>query len=150
QAHRDRLRRMVCLRFDTRLRGRLDPSDIVQDTMLDAVRRWNEYATYPNMPIYVWLRLIAGQRLVDQYRRHFGAQLRDISREIATLVGGVPAVTTGQLAAQFVSHLTTPSEVAARAERQQILQTALDQLGGLDREILVLRHFEQMSNGEAA
>jgi RNA polymerase sigma-70 factor (ECF subfamily) len=141
---------MILLRFDRRLQGRVDPSDIIQDAYLDAASRLSEYAAKPTIPFYVWLRLLAAQRLIEQYRKHLGVQARDLSRELTLYHGAVPEATTGALAAQLLGQLTTPSEAAIRAERQVRLQEALNQMDPIDREILALRHFEQMSNGDVA
>jgi RNA polymerase sigma-70 factor (ECF subfamily) len=148
--HRDRLRRMIALRLDRRLQGRVDPSDIIQEACLDAVRRLPEYLDNPAMPFFLWLRFLVGQRLIDEHRRHLGAQARDAGREISLERGPVPETTAAALAAQLLGHLTTPSQAAMRAERQLRLQEALNGLDPVDREILALRHFERLSNGEAA
>ena len=79
--HRDRLRRMVAVRLDHRLRGRVDPSDVIQESALDAARRLPEYAQNPSAPFYLWLRYLTGQRLMEQHRRHLGAKARDVRRE---------------------------------------------------------------------
>ena len=110
--YRVRLRRMIAMRFDRRLQGRVDPSDIVQETYLKATNRFAEYAALPTMPFYVWLRFLAAERLVDEYRRHLGAQVRDLSREVVLYRGGVPEATSAALAAQLMGRLTTPSEAA--------------------------------------
>jgi RNA polymerase sigma-70 factor (ECF subfamily) len=150
EPHRARLRRMVALRLDRRLQSRVDPSDVIQEAYVEAARRLPEYAANPAMPFYLWLRLLAAQRLVDQYRRHFGTQARDITREFTLYRGAMPEATSAALAAHLLGRITTPSEAAVRAERRIRLQEALNQMDPLDREILALRHFEQMINGEAA
>jgi RNA polymerase sigma-70 factor (ECF subfamily) len=148
--HRERLRRMVALRLDRRLQGRVDPSDVLQDACLDAVRRLPEYHQDPKMPFFLWLRLLVGQRLVDEHRRHLGAAARDVGREISLYRGALPEMTSEALAAQLLGRLTTPSQAVIRAERKIRLQEALNSLDPIDREVLALRHFEELSNGEAA
>jgi RNA polymerase sigma-70 factor (ECF subfamily) len=148
--YRDRLRRMVALRLDRRLQGRVDASDVIQEAMLDASRRLAEYRRNPTMPFFLWLRYFTGQRLVEQHRRHLGAQGRDAGREISLYRGAMPETTTAALAAQLLGRFTSPSQAAQRAERKIRLQESLNNLDPLDREILALRHFEQLSNGEAA
>jgi RNA polymerase sigma-70 factor (ECF subfamily) len=148
--HRERLRRMVALRLDRRLQGRVDPSDILQDACLDAARRLPEYHQHPTMPFFFWLRFLTGQRLVDEHRRHLGAAARNAGREISLYGGALPEPTSAALAARLLGRLTTPSQAALRAERQIRLQEALNSLDPIDREVLVLRHFEELSNGEAA
>ncbi len=149
-SYRDRLRRMVALRLDRRLQGRIDASDVIQEATLEASRRLAEYRQNPTMPFFLWLRFLTGQRLLEQHRRHLGAQGRDAGREISLFRGAMPATTTAALAAQLLGRYTSPSQAAVRAERKIRLQEALNSLDAIDREILALRHFEQLSNGEAA
>jgi RNA polymerase sigma-70 factor (ECF subfamily) len=147
---RPRLRRMVALRMDRRLQGRIDPSDVIQDAHIEAMTRLPEYLRHPELPFFLWLRLIVGQRLTLLHRRHLGAQARDAGREIGLYGGALPEATSAALAARLLGHLTQPSEAAVRAERKIRIQTALNEMDQLDREVLALRHFEQLSNGEVA
>ena len=147
---RDRLRRMVALRLDRRLQGRVDPSDIIQEACIDASARLAEYARQPDMPFFLWLRFLTGQRLVRVHRQHLGAEMRDVAREVSLYRGALPAATSAALAAQLLGRATRPSEAAVRAERSIRLQEALNSMDPLDREVLALRHFEQLSNAEAA
>ncbi len=147
--HRERLRRMVALRLDWRLRGRVDPSDVLQEACLDAARRLPEYRKNPTMPFFLWLRFLAGQRLVDEHRKHLGAG-RDAGREISLYHGALPETSSAALAAQLLGRLTTPSQAAIRAERKIRLEEALKRMDPIDREVLALRHFEELSNTEAA
>jgi RNA polymerase sigma-70 factor, ECF subfamily len=148
--HRSRLLRMVALRMDRRLKGRVDPSDVIQDSYIEAARRLPEYVKAPPMPFFVWLRWLVGQRLMEQHRRHLGAQARDARRDISLYQGMVPEASTADLAANLLDNLTTPSQSVIRKEQAFQLQEALDAIEPIDREILILRHFEQLSNGEAA
>jgi RNA polymerase sigma-70 factor, ECF subfamily len=148
--HRDRLRRMVTLRLDRRVQGRVDASDVIQDAYLDASNRLADYVKNPEMPFFLWLRYLVGQRILDQHRRHLGAQARDAGREVSLYHGAMPETTTAALAAHLLGRMTTPSQAAIRAERKIRLQEALNSMDLLDREVLVLRHYEQLSNGEAA
>jgi RNA polymerase sigma-70 factor, ECF subfamily len=147
---RDRLRRMVALRMDRRLQGRIDPSDVLQEAHIEAMTRLPEYLREPKLPFFLWLRLIVGQRLTLLHRRHLGAHVRDADREIGLYHGALPKATSAALAARLLGHVTQPSEAAVRAERKIRIQTALNAMDPLDREILALRHFEQLNNGEAA
>jgi len=147
---RGRLRRMVALRLDRRLQGRVDPSDIIQEAYIDASARLAEYARQPDMPFFLWLRFLTGQRLLRVHRQHLGAEMRDVAREVSLYRGALPAATSAALAAQLLGRDTRPSEAAVRAERSIRLQEALNSMDPLDREVLALRHFEQLSNGEAA
>jgi RNA polymerase sigma-70 factor (ECF subfamily) len=148
--NRDRLRRMVRLRLDRRLRGRLDPSDVLQEAHLEAVRRAGEYAADPAMPAFLWIRFITGQRLAALHRRHLGAKMRDAGQEISLHRGAVPQATSASLAEMLLGRLTSPTLAARRAEMQLRLQEVLNGLGTMDREVLALRHFEELSNAEAA
>ncbi len=150
EQHRDRLRRMIAFRLDDRLRGRLDPSDVIQEAYLDASSHLDEYLQNPTMPFALWLRFLTGQKLLELHRYHLGTQARDAGREVSAFRGSLPEASSVVLAAHLADQLTTPSEAAIRAERQRLLQNALDRMDPLDREVLVLRHFEQLSNGEAA
>ena len=148
--YRDRLIRLVTLRLDRRLRGRVDASDVIQEASLEAVRRLPEYLKNPNMPFFLWLRFLTGQRLTEQHRIHLGARARDAGREIALYQGSLPATSSAALAAQLLGRLTTPSEAAIRAERRIRMQEVLNSMDPIDREILALRHYEQLSNSEVA
>ena len=149
--YRDRLRRMVALRLDRRLQGRVDPSDVLQEAYPDAAGRLAEYARDPAMPFFLWLRFLVGQRLAELHRHHLGAQARDAGREVSLYRGAMPETTSSaSLAALLLGRLTSPSQAAIRAERQIRLQEALNGMDPIDREVLALRHFEQLTNAEAA
>jgi RNA polymerase sigma-70 factor (ECF subfamily) len=141
---------MVRLRLDQRLQGRLDPSDVLQESFLDVSRRLDEYVANPAMPFYLWVRLITGQRLVALHRMHIGAQKRDAGQEISLHRGALPQASSMSLAQQLLGRLTSPPEAAIRAELQIRLQEAINSLDPIDREILALRHFEELTNNEAA
>jgi RNA polymerase sigma-70 factor (ECF subfamily) len=148
--HRDRLRRMVALRLDHRLQGRIDPSDVLQEVYLQAAAHLADYLRQPAMPFYLWLRGIAGNKLLELHRHHLGARLRDASREVSLYRGSMPQTSSAALAAQLLGKDTRPSEAAVRAEMKVRLQEALNRMDPLDREVLALRHFEQLSTAEAA
>jgi RNA polymerase sigma-70 factor (ECF subfamily) len=148
--YRDRLRRMVRLRLDRRLQGRVDTSDVLQDAYLDVARRIDDYLAQPPMPFYLWLRFITGQKLLETHRRHLGAQMRDVGKEVSLYRGALPQASSVCLAAQLLGRYTTPSQAAARAELQILVQEALNGMEPIDREVLALRHFEELTNGETA
>jgi RNA polymerase sigma-70 factor, ECF subfamily len=150
ERYRGRLRRMVAMRVDPRHRGRVDASDIIQEGYVDAIQRLEEFIEDPSVPFYIWLRFLVGQRVQEQHRRHLGTTGRDVGREVSIYRGAMPGVSTGALAARLLGKLTSPSMAAMRAERKIRLQEALNRMDPLDREILVLRHYEQMTNGHAA
>lgn len=108
-----------------------------------------DLADKPDMPAYLWLRLVTAERLLILHRHHLGAQMRDAAQEVS-LRGGMPNASTHSLANLLLGRLTSPSQAAVRAERQLRLQAALDGMDPVDREILALRHFEDLSNAEAA
>lgn len=148
--YRPRLRSMVRVRLDRRLQGRIDPSDVLQEAFIDFNRRFPEYVRNPAVPFYLWLRGLTGQRLIDLHRMHLGAQMRDVGQEVSLYRGALPPATSVSLAAQLLGHLTSPTQAAIRAELQIRLQEALNLMDPMDREILTLRHFEELSNKETA
>jgi RNA polymerase sigma-70 factor (ECF subfamily) len=148
--HRDRLRRMVALRLDRRLQGRIDPSDVVQEACLTASIQLADYLKNPTIPFYLWLRLITGQRLVALHRHHLGTRARDAGREVSLFCGPLPEASSAALAAELLGHEPRPSEAAMRAEMAARLQESLNRMDPLEHEVLALRHFEQLSNAEVA
>jgi RNA polymerase sigma-70 factor, ECF subfamily len=148
--HSDRLRRMVRIRLDRRLQGRVDPSDVLQEAQIDVLRRAPEYAANPNMPPFLWLRFLTGQRLLAMHRQHLGAQMRDVGHEVSLYRGALPEATSVSLAALLLGRLTSPTRAAQRAEMKLRLQEVLNGMGPIDREVLTLRHFEELSNSETA
>jgi RNA polymerase sigma-70 factor (ECF subfamily) len=145
-----KLCRMVQLRLHPRLRGRIEAADVVQDTYVEAIKRLKEYGRAPDAPLFLWLRGIASEKLIDAHRRHLGAEKRDARREVPLLPGAVLPADSTLLAAQMLGRLTTPSRAAMRAEMRRRVQDVLDSLEVWDREILALRHFEQLDNAETA
>jgi RNA polymerase sigma-70 factor (ECF subfamily) len=148
--HRERLRRMVLLRMDRRVQGRVDPSDVIQDAFLEATQRLEGYVQDPRMPFYLWLRFLTLQRLLQLHRRHLGARARSVEREISLYQSAVPAATSLALAEQLVSQRTSPSQAAIRVEMKIRLQEALNNMDPTDREVLALRQFEGLANHEVA
>jgi RNA polymerase sigma-70 factor (ECF subfamily) len=144
------LLRMFALRLDRRLQGRIDPADVLQETYLEAWTHLADYVQQPKMTFYLWLRGIANHKLQSLHRRHLGAHMRAAGREVSLYHGPYPETTSAALAAQLLGHDTRPSEAAARAELKIRLEAALNRLSPIDREILALRHFEQLSNSEVA
>jgi RNA polymerase sigma-70 factor (ECF subfamily) len=148
--HRDRLRRMVELRLDRRLQARLDPSDVIQDAYLEVARRLEAYLNEPNLPLFLWLRLVVGEQLINLHRHHLGTQMRDAGLEVSLYRGALPEASSAALAAQLLGKHTSPTQAAVRAERLLRIQEALNSFDPLDREIISLRHFEQLSRAESA
>jgi RNA polymerase sigma-70 factor (ECF subfamily) len=148
--HEDRLRRMVAFRLDPRLQGRIDLSDVLQEVYLEASRHLADYLRQPKMPFFLWLRGVAGNKLLELHRYHLGTPMRDARREVSLYRGSMPEATSAALAAQLLGQHTRPSEAAIRAEVKVRLQEALNSMDQLDREVLALRHFEHLSTAEAA
>lgn len=146
--HRDKLRRMVQLRLDHRLAGRVSASDVLQEAYIDAVKRIDHYFAKPDQSFFGWLRLVVGQRLADVHREHL-AQKRDAGAEVP-INRGAGGADSACLAACLLGGGTSPSNAAARHESFGALETALEQMDPLDREVLALRHFEELSNAETA
>jgi RNA polymerase sigma-70 factor (ECF subfamily) len=148
--HRDRLKRMVHLRLSRRLAGRVDDSDVLQEAFLEAARKLPEYAREPHLPLFLWLRHLTALKLAEVHRRHLGTQLRDADREVTLHRGGLPMADSVSLAAQLLGTLTTPSQAVIKAETRLLVQEALNSMDPIDREVLALKHFEQLSTAEIA
>ncbi len=147
---RDRLARVVAFRLDYRLSGRVSESDVIQDTFVRAAQRIDSYLEKPDMPFFVWLRLEASQRLHEIHRQHFGAEKRDVRREVNMTQKPAGNATSLALAAHLVAQMTSASQIIERAEQINRLERTLSELNELDREVIALRHFEEMSNIETA
>ena len=148
--YNDRLRRMVAVRLDPRLQGRFDPSDVLQETYLDALAHLPEYLRAPRLPFFLWIRYRTGHHLGRLHRDHLGRQIRDAGREVSLYRGAMPEASSAALAAQLLGKECRPSELAVRAERTLRLQEALNRMDPLDREVLSLRHFEHLTRAESA
>jgi RNA polymerase sigma-70 factor, ECF subfamily len=150
ERHRDRLRRMVELRMDARLQGRIDASDVLQDGFLDLAKRVESYLSDPSLPVFLWLRLVVSDRLAMVHRRHLGTRMRDAAREVSLYRDPLPRASSAALASMLLGRLTSPSNAAIRAEQILRVQEAINSLDLLDREVMALRHFEQLSRAETA
>lgn len=145
--HRDRLRRMVAIRIDPRLSARVDPSDVVQETLAEAIAQLPDYLGRRELPFYAWLRELAWTRLVGLYRFHVLAQRRSVEREETDWIGLSDDSAMG-LAEQLAASISSPSERFAQADLKDHLHTSLSQLSTQDREIIVMRHLEQLQVDE--
>ena len=148
--YREPLRRVVDLRLDPALARRIDASDIVQDVLIEANRRLAEYLRDPRMPFHLWLRHMAQDRIIDTHRQHRLAQRRSIDREQPMDRPAWMDQSSLQLAAQLIDAEQTPATAAIQRELQRRLYEAMDQLDGNDREIIQMRHHEQLSNQDVA
>ena len=148
--HRDSLRRMIALRLDPAIAARVDASDVVQDVLLEASKRLDDYIRNPVMPFPIWLRHLAKDHIIDAHRRHRLAQRRGVDRERPMVPAALADHSSIELAAQFLDPEMTPATAAMQQELQQRLYEAITHLDDNDREIILMRHFEQMSNQEVA
>lgn len=146
--HRDRLWKIVYFRMDARMAGRMDPDDVLQDAFVDATKRLHHYTEEKHFSPFVWLRMIVGQTLTDAHRRHVQAKQRDASRETSRPAGGFPQATSVSLADFLSAKITTPSQSIVRTEQNSKLHQAIESMEPIDREVLALRHFEELSNKE--
>lgn len=141
--HRPKLRRMVELRLDHRLAGRVSASDVLQEAYIDALKRVEHYFSKPGQPFFGWLRLVVGQRIADVHREHLAGK-RDAGRELGNNAD------SNCLAARLIGRASSPSQAAQRSEMFAQLEEALNRMDPLDREVLALRHFEELSNTDTA
>jgi RNA polymerase sigma-70 factor (ECF subfamily) len=148
--HRPRLWHMVNARLDPRLAGRVDADDVLQEAFLDASDRMQHYIDEHSGSLFVWLRLIVSQTLANVHRRHLGAQMRDAARDVSISGGPVGQLSSTTLAFQLLGHLTSPTQAVIRDEVAETLERAINSMDPIDREVLALRHFEQLSNSEVA
>ena len=148
EQYRDYLRRMVAVRLDRRLAPRIDPSDVVQEALVEADRRLDGYLRERPIPFYAWLRQIAGDRIVDAHRLHVASQKRSVTREDAEC--DPPDESSFALARCLLADDTSPSNRLIRQEDQEAIRRAIDALSPKDREVLVMRHLEQLGTAEIA
>ena len=142
ERYRERLHRMVHFRLDPRLVGRLDAEDVLQESYIEAGKRLQAFRD-DDKPFFIWMRLMTQQTMIDLHRKHLGAAMRSAGREIS-------APKSGTLSGFFVGHYTSPSNAVMREELRAQVEKALDSMDDIDREVLLLRHFEELSNKEAA
>jgi RNA polymerase sigma-70 factor (ECF subfamily) len=147
--HRGRLRQLIAVRMDRRLAARIDPSDVVQDTLTEAVQRLADYLRRRPLPFYPWLRQLALDRLAELHRGHLRAQKRSVTREEAW-DPGLSDASVLELAGRLLARGSSPSARLVRREMRDRVRAALEQLPAADREVLVLRHVEQLSAREIA
>ncbi len=147
---RERLWRVIEFRLAEPLRGRLGPDDVLQEAFLAASQRLKHYAESPATSPFMWLRMIVNQTLIDLHRQHLGAQKRDAAREVSVDAVPYAQATLASVAIQLVGIFTSPSGAAARADVLGVVQAAIERMDPIDREVLALRHFEELTNSEVA
>lgn len=148
--HRDSLWQMIHLRMDRAIAGRVDASDVVQDVLWEASRRLEDYIKEPAMPFHLWLRQLAKDRMVDMHRRHRGAQRRSVDRENPLQAPPGPEASGFDWGGQLADGELTPAAANIRRELEQRFLAALEQLEDDDRDIILMRHYEHLGNGEVA
>ena len=149
ERHRGRLRQMVAARMDRRLAARLDVSDVVQEALADAHGELEAYLRDRPLPFYPWLRRFAWERLMKLHRHHLLAQRRSVSRE-EPAGPALPDESVLQLADRLLATGTSPSRQVLRNEQATRVRATLAALATDDREVLVMRHLEQMETDEIA
>jgi len=148
-SHQERLVRMAAFRMDPRLSGRIDAADIVQEAFVEASAHRDDYFRGPAVPLFLWLRGVVSNKLLELHRHHLGTRMRDAKRE-RPLDARTSNDTSAALCAHLTAGLTRPSVAAVRGEVKARLADALEGMDPTDREVLAMRHFEQLSNAEAA
>ncbi len=148
--HSPQLQRMINLRLDARLRARVSAEDILQDTYCLVFERLQHFCENQSVPFHIWLRSQTAEQLIAARRHHLGVQKRTANAEVSIGRSELPQVDTASIARQLIGKFTSPTQAALRSEIQQAVQLALNEMDVIDREIIVLRHFENLTNNEAA
>lgn len=148
--YHDRLKRIVQFRMDYRVAGRVSASDVIQESYINAAKRIQHFRDKPEMPFFVWLRLVMNQQLADLHRQHVQAEKRDVRKEISLERRGPSPHTSLAIAAHLAGRETSPSRAFSRVERIATLEAALNKMEPIDREVIALRHFEELTNSEVS
>lgn len=148
--YRNRLWRMVEFRLDPIVAGRVDADDVLQDAWIAALQRVPHFIEHESLSMFVWLRLIVGQTIVDLHRHHLGAEMRDAYREVALPQPTLSRSTSVSIAARLLDRMASPSQLVMRQELAKQLESAIEGMDAIDREVLALRHFEELTNSEVA
>lgn len=149
EINRERLKRMIRMRMSERVRPRVAVSDVLQEAYVDLAQQLGNYAKDPKLPFFLWMRRVTGLRLAKVHREHLGQQIRDVNRE-RRLDVAIPDASAVYMANQLSGHFTSVSEKAMRNENELRMQAAIEQVSETDREILAMRHVEQLTNSEIA
>ena len=150
ERHRERLLRMVEIRMHPAVRARIGASDVLQDAYLTIAARLGDYLRDPHMPFFLWIRQLTAQSLVDLQRHHLGAKKRDVRRQVPMGRAFAASATSVALASGLMAAGVTPTEAVVARELRGQLEGALESMGGDAREVILLRHFEELSNLETA
>jgi RNA polymerase sigma-70 factor (ECF subfamily) len=144
--HRGRLQKAIALRMDRRVAARMDASDVLQETYMEAFRRFPDYLNHEVMPFYLWLHWIAREKVIGLHRRHLGAEKRTVRHEVPLM----PVDSSAEFASGLIGRLPSPSQELAKAELAERLRLALGQLDDDERDLILWRHFEQLSAHDMA
>lgn len=150
ERHREALHRMAEMRLDPKIRQRVDASDIIQEVMIEANRRLQKYLDNPIMPFHLWLRQMTQDRIIDAHRRHRVSKKRSVDLEQAPVVASNLDHSTIQFGPQVTDSELTPQAAAIRNELQRRFESAVDEMDDIDQEIIVMRHYEKLTNQEVA
>lgn len=148
--HRPRLWQIIHFRLNDQIRGRVDADDVLQDVYLDAEKRLSHFVDGDFSSLFLWLRLVTGQTLSRVHRRHLSTESRSTLRESSPGGGELWGNTSLCLSQRFIAHMTSPSQAAVRVELIDEVRRALESMNDIDREVLALRHFEELTNQEVA
>ena len=150
QKHSAQLERMVSFRLDRRLYGRIDPADVLQEAYVEVAKRIESYLADPQVSFFIWIRGLTWQTLLLTHRKHLDVQKRDARQEQSLAKQSPGDNTATSIASRLAGSFTSPSQGAIREEQHDRLQLTLEQMDATDREVLALRHFEQLSNKEVS
>jgi RNA polymerase sigma-70 factor (ECF subfamily) len=148
--YRARLYRIVQFRLDPQLAARLEPDDVLQEAWLAALKRVDSFLENDSLTMFVWLRLMVGQTVVDIHRHHLGSKMRDAYRELSLMNRNLSQSTAASIVSRLLGNVSTPSQAVLREESARQLRASIDEMDSIDREVLALRHFEELSNQEVA
>jgi RNA polymerase sigma-70 factor (ECF subfamily) len=148
--HRDSLRHLIRMRLDRQIQRRVDVSDVVQDVLVEASRRLGDYLANPQMPFHLWVRHIARDRIIDAHRRHRGSAKRSVDREQAMAVPGGMDQSSIILVRELMDQARSPASQVMDQELAGLVESAITELDEMDAEVIIMRHYEQLTNQEIA
>ncbi len=150
ERHRESLRKMVQMRLDRAVSRRVDASDVIQEVLIEASQRLSDYIRDAKLPFHLWLRQLTKDHIINMYRRHRGTQKRSVDREEPLAAPATMDRSSFDLAAELRDSELTPAAANMRRELEKRFLGALDQLSDDDRDIILMRHYEHLTNSEVA
>lgn len=148
--NRARLLRIVRFRMDRRLASRFGPEDVLQEAYIEAAKRVKHFQEKFIGSAFLWMRMMVNQTLVDMHRRHLGAQKRSAGKELNALGMGYAVETSLSLSLSVLGSVSSHSKAVATMQLVQKVKDAIEEMDEMDREVLALRHFEELTNKEVA